>query len=364
MKDPPFRLDSSAYGVDALADVVPLDVVSARAPSWRIEPGARLQILQVLRLAAALAVVGVHLPNVGRGDWGVDLFFVISGFVMCLSTEASRDAFIRRRLIRVVPLYWALTAAVFIVALQFPSALDHTKAEPGYLVKSLLFVPFYKDGQGYSPLYFLGWTLNFEMAFYGLFALALLGPKKMRIAVASALVLSLHCVGRLAGPGSALGFYGNPIILEFVMGMLVYALMARPEAWRMNAAVAAAMLVAGLLLTAPDFDDRAVHSGLASAAVLAISLGLFARMPIPPLIVLLGDASYALYLVHPFVINSVKVTGLFDQGAAVAALATAAAVGLSLAVSAIVWVFIDQPFGLWLRRRLIAPGTRAGRRQA
>ena len=129
--------------------------------------------IELLRFLAATAVVFVHIPIVKFGNIGVDIFFAISGFVMMLSTESSSKNFFLKRIIRVAPTYYIFTLGVFFSALIAPSVLNNTTADFSQLVQSFLFVPFDKNGVGHYPILFLGWTLNYEMYFYLLFALAL-----------------------------------------------------------------------------------------------------------------------------------------------------------------------------------------------
>ncbi len=65
----------------------------------------KIEIIEFMRFIAASAVVCVHLPIVGSGEWGVDLFFVISGFVMMSSTATGTEKFYVKRLIRILPIY-------------------------------------------------------------------------------------------------------------------------------------------------------------------------------------------------------------------------------------------------------------------
>jgi len=141
--------------------------------------------IQILRAVAALGVVALHvshegatrlgarspLPDFSVGAAGVDLFFVISGFIMVYASDAlfaRRGApawFFTRRLARIVPLYWAATAAAVacFVALRYAGALEQLSWQT--LVASLLFVPWPRPDGAMLPVHMLGWTLNFEMFF-------------------------------------------------------------------------------------------------------------------------------------------------------------------------------------------------------
>ena len=149
----------------------------------------RLASIQILRAAAAMGVVFAHLTESYRavfnakdavwdfyyGNFGVDLFFVISGFVMVYASEAlfgqpgASRKFVIRRLIRIVPLYWiatsyALWGLLNVTGLNLPAATWKS------IFGSYFFLPFPFPTGG--PLLIVGWTLNYEMFFYLIFAIA------------------------------------------------------------------------------------------------------------------------------------------------------------------------------------------------
>lgn len=122
------------------------------------------------------------------GTSGVDLFFVISGFIVVVTTagvDTKPFDFWRRRIVRVVPLYWLLTLLMVTVALIAPGLFKTLKVAPETVLQSLLFIPHFS--QSFSgvvwPLLVPGWTLNFEMFFYALFGLALILPPRYRLLV-------------------------------------------------------------------------------------------------------------------------------------------------------------------------------------
>ena len=133
--------------------------------------------IQGLRAIAALSVSVVHFNTLwlilqGRGSEpmilyplasGVDIFFVISGFIMVYSTERlfgqahAPLVFLAKRLARIVPLYW-LTMSIAILVQQTP-------IDPITLIKSYLFMPFATPDGEMHPIYGIGWTLEFEIFF-------------------------------------------------------------------------------------------------------------------------------------------------------------------------------------------------------
>ena len=124
--------------------------------------------LHLLRAIAALAVVyfhstseaGLNLP-VSIGSHGVDVFFVISGFIIAYIGTRSPDRFLIRRFISIVPFYWAATLAVFGAAALAPHMLHSTRADYVQLLCSLFFIPRETPYAGVVPTLVLGWTLNY-----------------------------------------------------------------------------------------------------------------------------------------------------------------------------------------------------------
>jgi exopolysaccharide production protein ExoZ len=288
--------------------------------------GATIVNIQALRAIAALLVMCVHMATFGAllgwqpratafGNCGVDLFFVISGFIMMHTVTycpTTARAFLRNRIVRVVPLYWLTTLALFALAMTAPALLGDTRADWRALLLSLAFIPFDRGGGVVEPLFFLGWTLNYEMFFYACFALALWvargRPMMTQLGCAGAIAACV-CIGWLLAPTGFLSrFYTNDIMLEFVFGMA-----AARIAFRCSVAsrlVAVAMVLGGLLFMlwiAPSLPvPRWTTSGVAATVLLLGAvwgerggLGASARV-----VQAVGAASYALYLTHPFVLQA------------------------------------------------------------
>ena len=279
--------------------------------------------LQYLRGVAALMVVyfhavgpverltGVVLP-VSISASGVDLFFVLSGCVMWLSTHGKAvgpGQFLLNRLVRIAPLYWILTLLVAGLALAAPGLLRSTAFDPAHLVASLLFLPWPNPRYpGLFPVIIPGWTLNYEMFFYAVFALMLPFRPAWRIAGVLAVLCGFVLAGRAVPPGpGAVAFYTNAIMLEFGLGVLVGALFTSRLPVPPAAALAAAMLGLGLLFALDGALPPLLATGLPAALVVG-GLALYERGAAVPGFGParhLGDASYALYLSHPLALGFV-----------------------------------------------------------
>jgi peptidoglycan/LPS O-acetylase OafA/YrhL len=296
---------------------------------------------------------------------GVDVFFVISGFII---VHASRNLFegpgagrifLTRRIARIAPLYWTATTLYLAVALIAPDVLNRSILEPGFVLASYLFIPLARPDGLAQPLYSLGWTLNYEMYFYLLFALVIFLPmRKAVIGLAAALAVAV-ALGRLAPLPQPLAFWTDPIVLEFAFGMVLALLKA--EGFALSRGLRAVLVAVGLLLllgAAQAGLPRAVGFGVPAALfVAAAALGSDRVRPttwLTQAASALGDASYALYLIHPFVIRAGREILVKSGLASVIGpwgyvlLATAGAVVASL----MVFRWYERPVTEWVRQRL------------
>ncbi len=246
-------------------------------------------------------------------DAGVDMFFVISGFVIVHSsrslygTPLARRRFAVRRLARIVPLYWFMTSLFLAEWILSPASINADIGGLSYIVKSYLFIPAARPSGLVQPALGLGWTLNYEMFFYALFLPFLELPQRLAAIGATALLVLSAVLGE-AGlfHGAILTTWSNPVILEFAAGMLLALVPGRvllPGLARLALALAALVL----LHWQPAGWHRALASGIPAAMLAAAAItGPDKPKQMPPerLLVLLGDASYALYLAHPFVMRA------------------------------------------------------------
>ena len=276
---------------------------------------------------------------------GVDVFFVISGFVMVhasarlFAMPGGRGVFLRRRLARIVPLYWATTLVFLLAMLLLPGRINTAWPDWAQLLASFAFLPWARPDGLVQPVYSLGWTLNYEMFFYAVFALCL--PLRRPVAVGLvAGVLGLAVLGGALLPAlpAALTFWSDPLLLEFALGMGLAMLLARGAALPGTVRLGLALLGLALLVLLPPEWPRGLRFGPgAGLLVAAAALGPEPRLPdaLARWMASLGDASYALYLVHPFALRGVAVgwAVLAAPGLASAWLASIAALALAVALA-------------------------------
>jgi exopolysaccharide production protein ExoZ len=328
----------------------------------------RLNSIRILRAVTATTVIVHHvLIQGGRafGEFRVDVFFVLSGFVIALALEAGTTSvreFVVSRVVRIVPLYWLATLLVFFGALLRPDLFNSTTADIHELLKSLFFIPYRKESGNIFPMLFVGWTLNYEMLFYAASALALWRFRRhaTHVFVAITLLLvALFVAATLAHSDRAIVvFLSYSRLLEFPLGFAVW--FAWNAGLRIPVAVAAPGAVAMYaLMTCIEWIWPGVSpvlgNGVPTSLLLISTLSLeslVADNALTRALLYLGDASYATYLSHPFVVEAMrklipKVVHGFDVRSTVGILIT---VVVASAVGCLVYRYVDKPLHRAIRR--------------
>ena len=335
--------------------------------------------IQYLRGFAAMAVVWLHahveldivngldLTTPYYGDFGVDIFFVISGFIIWIATDNDRSqpvAFWRRRAIRVVPLYWLCTLAMAFLIVAMPSLFGQSELDLSHLIRSLLFIPHYdplEPGITY-PFLQVGWTLNFEMFFYASFGLALLlRPGFRALAIASWLII-LVLAGAIFEPESALlATYTDPLLLEFLAGMLIGYASRRCQqpplivGYGLVFLALASFVAFDQGLDVKHIDWRVLCWGLPATLLIAGVVMIEQHKPFPRFKAahLLGDASFSIYLSHPFALgaagwlwSSLALEGSLPSMAFILFAMLGCALG-----GILLHLIFEKPFTEWLRNR-------------
>jgi len=273
----------------------------------------KLYGIQCLRALAAIAVVAFHALGRWRYDFnvgqaGVDVFFVISGYIMwtVAGPQTTPATFMKDRIVRIVPLYWIATAAI--IAGGLAHIFPNLHLSLGHIILSLLFVP-YVDASGHLwPVLVQGWTLNYELFFYIIFASLLILPKPLRMIALTVCFSALAISGAVVAPAPPFArFYTDPIIVEFLLGSLIAYGFSR---WRPGRAAAVALMVLGAggfaacglnLIAGPRLlVFGAPAAFLVAGVVAAEGSGLSFNVRA---LAFLGDASYSIYLFHTFAVS-------------------------------------------------------------
>lgn len=312
---------------------------SGRASGIRPMISVKFESIQVLRGVAALLVVAAHLQIIeqryGRGDailpaWleygkaSVDLFFVISGFVIATVTRGQFQSlraaghFLFQRMTRIYPPYWLYSAAVLLLWIFRPEMVNATQGHRVNIVASFLLLP-----QDLLPLLMVGWTLVHEMYFYLVITLLMPVLRERAFPVALALWALVVIAGQSYwmvvtaennGPWMRLAFH--PLTLEFMGGAAMALLLngnIRGNGWVVMSIGIVGFLLAAIWLHASDTTldtggwGRLLFFGLPSLLVVhgAASAEMEGKLRFPKMMRKIGDASYSIYLTHVLVLSAI-----------------------------------------------------------
>lgn len=328
--------------------------------------------IQVLRAVSAIFVILEHVRFLNCGAFGVDIFFCISGFMIMFSTHKSTKHFIGKRAIRILPLYYTMTAGTFLLLLLFPSMFEQTTANFSYLVKSLLFIPFDIGGGILQPLMRIGWTINCEIFFYLLFFVSFRINHKYRGLLCS-IFLGLLVILNYALPHqfAPLQFYGDPVMLDFILGILcyyvaqgIYAFYRKhsESKWILYLStfglLSAINIFETLVRTKPTinilgFGRPLLWGTSAFALVLCFFVaGLYYEMP--RVLVFIGNMSFSIYLIHYYPVMLLD-RMIFDFSAysPFAVFGVIISVIICLGCSAVCWHLFEKQLTKWLQKRLL-----------
>jgi len=350
--------------------------VTAAVPKREAPQPANFLTIQALRAVAALLVVLLHAfetwgervdpaaPGVSwdNGAAGVDIFFVISGFVMVISSPRLVDRpsawviFLQHRVVRIVPLYWLLTTFKILAVLVLGGVVLRTTLDFNFVAGSYLFLPVIDSAGHFRPVLPIGWTLTYEFLFYLCFAAAL----AMRVDVLRVIVPGLGLTALLAlvraktWPAWTILF--DTIVVEFVFGVALAKWTL--QGFRLPTAIAGGLVLGGfaLILIVPMVSEntRVLTWGIPAFAIAAgaVSLEQYVAPALPRWVPTLGDASYSIYLSHGFVLPTFGL--LFSRVVSPGVWTEGLTIILCLLVSSLVgWVvflLIESPM-LRLKRR-------------
>jgi exopolysaccharide production protein ExoZ len=277
--------------------------------------------IQYLRAFAAIAVVVFHAAEKSGepfmiGAAGVDVFFVISGFIMWVISERrpmTPQGFLLDRFRRIAPSYWLVTAIMIAGALA--GLFPNLQLTASHIAASLFFIPAHSPSDDQIwPVLVQGWTLNFEIFFYVLFAGALFLPRKWRLLFLSALFGGFFLAGQMLHPTTpALYTYTRPIILEFLGGVFLAELWLRR--WIIGTSMGLACVGASPAgFAAIHVTGAAFNAGICGPLAMVLVYGMVSleadgSIGRVPVLTYLGGASYSIYLWHTFAVSVVVKAG-------------------------------------------------------
>jgi exopolysaccharide production protein ExoZ len=337
---------------------------------------ANFLTIQALRAVAALLVVLLHsfetwgervdpaAPGLNweNGAAGVDIFFIISGFVMVISSRRLVDeagawlSFLRHRVVRIVPLYWLLTTVKILTVVVLGGVILRTGLGFNFVAGSYLFLPVTDSAGHFRPVLPVGWTLTYEFLFYLLFAAALaLRVDVLRVVIPGlGLIAAAALVRTETWPAWTILF--DTIVVEFVFGVMLAKWTLR--GFCLPPALAGLFVLVGLgvILVEPMVSEnaRVLTWGIPAFAVVAgaVSLESAVGPALPRWLLNLGDASYSIYLSHGFVLPAlgILVDGIVAPGPWTEGLTIVLCLIASSIAGRIVFILIENPMLQALRR--------------
>lgn len=260
----------------------------------------RLKSIDMIRAFAAAAVVLHHaLGGLTIGMIGVDFFFVVSGFVIFHSARGRTSGdFLTARLWRIFPIYW-IAAAPWLA-----SSIIRGTMTPGRMAEQVLLLPLWWTT--HLPLLFVAWTLTFECLFYAAAAVSI----RLRSSMPMLILFGAAMAAWGLGGSQRLVWLGNPMILEFLMGVGI-ALAPKDRRAGLAALIAGGMFLLLFPTTAFSTEFREFAAALSRVGLWGIPAALIVYGAITfekalhgrlvALLCAIGGASYSIYLFHPLI---------------------------------------------------------------
>lgn len=336
-------------------------------------------LIQAMRFLAALMVVWCHATFYTKerllssvevfkfGANGVPLFFVISGFVIVLSSrklindKGGWRKYAIKRIVRIVPLYWLITTFKVVTLIFSTGLILHANLDVAAIIKSYFFIPSVNIDGEIKPILGVGWTLNFEMFFYLLFTIALF-LRLNTIVFSGIIMIILTVLSFFKTPDwpVALYFYADPIVINFLFGMITAVLITKN--FKVPKLLAVTTIFIGLVYLFSPLQaylnffhlNTRLANAFASFIVIYFCAQLEKHSPIilPKIILFFGAASYSLYLIHPIVAPLspviLKKIGLFSPF-----LSVSFCVLIALITAAIAYSYFEKPVTKFLNKKLI-----------
>jgi peptidoglycan/LPS O-acetylase OafA/YrhL len=326
--------------------------------------------VQMLRGLAALLVVLTHIQFIGYGEFGVDIFFCISAFIMMHISEKSNDNFLLKRAIRIIPLYWGITIITYFAIKVAPGVFHSSVASLEFLLKSLFFIPYTRNGIT-QPILGVGWTLNYEVFYYFVFYLSTCITHKFRAECSAVFLLLIVLVGLVYHPQSVpVRFFSRPILLEFVLGMYCYKIVHAVSFQKINNKLNTQMALYYLLCVTivglvafmyivSIFQgfisvNRLFKFGLPASMIFLLTVIAFeGRHKSFKSLLVIGNVSFSLYLTHYYVVFFWdRLIYPFDELNKKSLFVAIIAIVTSLAVAWVSWYLVENKVTACLRRRL------------
>ncbi|TCT91864.1 peptidoglycan/LPS O-acetylase OafA/YrhL [Gibbsiella quercinecans] len=250
------------------------------------------------------------------GYFGVDLFFIISGFIMCYTTYNKNIAFtgfMFSRIRRILPLYWLMSFAALFIYLIKPGLVNSSGGVTS-IWASFSLIP---NGDRY--LVSNGWTLSYEFWFYFIFGLALFFPKKYNLFIVGSLILCMMTIGNTVKPDNEfIKFITNNLLFEFLLGVISFYIL---RCKKLSKGIYLFLILISLLSllyqnlygVINNYFGRSFYAGIPMCMLFIGFVGLEKffisqhTQKVFSFLEMLGNSSYSLYLSHGFVLSPIAI---------------------------------------------------------
>lgn len=296
---------------------------------------SKIYSIQFLRAMAAIFVVISHVwatnGVIGKllgfdyiGGYGVDIFFVISGFIMCytikdvfLSPRKEALSFITKRILRIYPVYFIIASPAIIYLMKQHMAFGGNLSAYD-VIGNFLLLPTFTQNPDYHMFYYVAWSLCYEMMFYALFALLMCFCKRKTTLVLSMIAIMVGMVvlvqtfrlqGAMLGWVNITYMIGDSLMINFALGCVAFLVYSKVKNVSIKPSLSAcmiALLIAIGIINAQHQAYRLFSFGITSFAIVMIAL--YTKIPdieksrAEKVGVYLGNASYSIYLFHLYIV--------------------------------------------------------------
>jgi peptidoglycan/LPS O-acetylase OafA/YrhL len=291
------------------------------------EKNTTIHSLQYLRAIAALLVVLHHSiwksTQYGGSDsvmsWftigfiGVDIFFIISGFIISqiiYIKNINIFNFLKARLLRIIPLYWILTTVALVVFIIMPDKVNSSGGETNILYSYLLF----PDSSKF--LIQNGWTLSYEFYFYFIISIGLLFSNKLKFIIPLSIIIFIVLFGSIYKQETVLyAFLTNSLLIEFLLGMLIFKIIKFIPSHQAISVLYffTAILILLYVEIYNGIGIRFIDYGIPSLLIFISIFNLEEKIKcqkdsiLGQIMMKIGNSSYSLYLIHPFILTLMSI---------------------------------------------------------
>lgn len=336
----------------------------------------RINSLNELRGLSAVLVVLSHIPCTNAllggnpGGFAVSLFYLLSGFLTVMSSERSTEFFLRKRILKLLPLYWIMTFIAFAAALVRPDFFHTATPTLLNLIRSLFFIPYQNPNGMVRPLLDVGWYLNVEVLYYLLFWISMKISFRYRTTICSCIQLLAFALGQIL-------FVDHPFYVLYMsgllmtsMGMLIYEIYRHISA-RANTnpdsktavcnIIAYGSMICGALLFCYLREFSPVVAQIVPLGVFLLFLAGDRYMYATRAIQFTGMISLSLYLSHEFVVKGVsRILFSLDELTPASALVSVVCLAVTVAVAYVVWFVIENKLTSRLISAVLKKQTNGG----